>query len=107
MNGPIWLGWVVVILLAVMSIVLLMGKGSFLIAGFNTASKEEKKKYNVKRLCRIVGGGLSFLTIFIAIFIYFEGDLPKYLQWIMPWGYLAIIALMLILTNTICKKTEE
>ena len=104
MNGPIWIGWIVVILLAILSIVLLIGKGSFLIAGFNTASKEEKQKYNVKLLCRIMGGGLSILTVLIGINIYFEGELPKYLQWTMPWGYLVVIALMLTLSNTICKK---
>lgn len=104
MNGPIWLGWAVVIIFAVISIVLLMGKGSFLIAGFNTANKEEKEKYNVKRLCRIVGGGFSLLTVVIAVDMYFKGELPYYLQWMMPWGYLTIIVLMLILSNTICKK---
>ena len=55
----LWLSWVVVVILAVMSIVLLAGKGSFLIAGFNTASKEVKQKYDVKRLCRVVGGGYN------------------------------------------------
>jgi hypothetical protein len=106
MNGPIWLGWALVILLVTLSIILLMGKGSFLIAGYNTASKEEKEKYNVKRLCRIMGGGLSLIAIITAIDVYFKGDLPKYLQWIMPWGLLGVIAAMLILSNTICRKRE-
>ncbi|MDF2822171.1 MAG: hypothetical protein K0R15_2619 [Clostridiales bacterium] len=104
MNGPIWLGWVVVLLLAVISIVVFIGKGKFLIAGFNTASKEEREKYNVKRLCHIVGGGFGLLTILLAVFLYFEGELPKKFQWIFPGGYLVIIALILILSNTICKK---
>ena len=104
MNVSIWLGWIIVILFAVMSIVILSGKGNFLIAGYNTASKEEKEKYNVKRLNYIVGGGFSLITILLAVFIYFEGELPKYLQWLSPWGYLTIIALILILSNTIGKK---
>ena len=58
MSGSTCLAWAVVILFAVLSIVLLMGKGSFLLAGYNTASKKEKSKYNEKRLCRVVGGGL-------------------------------------------------
>lgn len=104
MNGPKWLGWIVVFLFAVISIVLMMGKGSFLIAGFNTASKEEKEKYKIKRLCQVVGGGFSLLTILLAIFVYFEGELPNYLRWTFPWGYLVIIAFILILSNTICRK---
>ncbi len=31
------------------------GKGAFLIAGYNTASKEEKAKYDEKTLCRCMG----------------------------------------------------
>lgn len=104
MNGPIGIGWVVIVLLAVMSIVFLLGKGSFLIAGFNTASDKEKSKYNVKRLCRIVGGGTSLFTIMLAISLLYNGKLPIYLKWIMPWGYLADIAVILVLGNTICKK---
>ncbi len=49
MNGPIWAGWSVVVIMAAMSIILLMGKGAFLIAGFNTSSKKEKARYNEKK----------------------------------------------------------
>lgn len=49
--------------LVVLSIIFLCGKGSFLIAGFNTKSKAEKEKYNEKALCRFVG----LLLLFIAI----------------------------------------
>lgn len=104
MNGPIWLGWIVVILLAALSVVLLLGRGSFLIAGYNTASKEEKEKYNSKRLCRIVGGGFSLITVIIATQMFFEGNLPRYLQWIMPWGFLCVLAFIIILSNTLCRK---
>lgn len=104
MNGPMWIGWAVVVLLAVISVVLLMGKGSFLIAGYNTASKEKKEKYNEKRLCHIAGGGFSLLTVLLAVFTYFKGDLPEYLKWIMPWGYFAVLAVIIILANTICRK---
>lgn len=37
-------------LFAVLSILLLSGKGSWLIAGYNTASPEEKAKYDSKKL---------------------------------------------------------
>src|SRR5699024_2367761 len=48
---------------------LLMGKGSFLIAGYNTASEKEKAKYNEKKLCRIVG--LGFLVMTCGLFSLF------------------------------------
>lgn len=48
-NGPSWIMWVAGILLAILSIVLISGHGANLIAGINTASKEEKSRYNTKK----------------------------------------------------------
>lgn len=42
-------------ILAILGILFLNGKGSFLIAGYNTASKAEKEKIDEKKLCRYVG----------------------------------------------------
>lgn len=61
------LGIVMGFISLVMSIVLLMGKGAFLIAGYNTASKAEKAKYDEKKLCRIMGFGMLFMTIGLFI----------------------------------------
>jgi len=104
MNESIWIGWVVIVLLAAISIVLLLGKGSFLIAGFNTASDKEKSKFNVKRLCRVVGGGTGLFTIMLAVSLFYNSKLPIYLKWIMPWGYLVVLVAIVVLANTICKK---
>ena len=41
-SGPVWIIWVVGIILVIFSIILLTGHGANLIAGYNTASKEEK-----------------------------------------------------------------
>ena len=51
------------------AIVLFIGKGDFLIAGYNTASKEEKEKCNIKRLRLIMGSCfilLSALLLFMG-----------------------------------------
>ena len=41
-------------LLVVLGLVFSKGKGAFLIAGYNTASREEKAKYDEKALCRFM-----------------------------------------------------
>lgn len=46
---------ILAIILVVMAIVILAGKGDWMIAGYNTASKEEKETVNVKRLRLILG----------------------------------------------------
>ena len=49
-------------LLLVMGIVILLGKGDNLIAGYNTASEQEKAKYNIKRFRGLLGGFLIILA---------------------------------------------
>ena len=46
---------IIAALLAIFGIVILAGKGDNLIAGYNTASKEEKEKVNIKRLRLVIG----------------------------------------------------
>ena len=94
------------ILLLILSIFLLMGKGSFLIAGYNTAIPKQKDKIDKVKLCKVVGTGLLLMAIILMISTYYEFELPNNLSWIIPYGYLAIILVMLVLANTICiKKT--
>ena len=45
----------VILLFLLLGVVLSLGKGAFLIAGYNTASKAEKAKYDEKALCRFMG----------------------------------------------------
>ncbi len=44
--------FIFVALFVILGIIFLCGKGSFLIAGYNTASKVEKEKIDEKQLCR-------------------------------------------------------
>ena len=53
------LGVIILLVMAVvfliMSVFLLGGKGAWLIAGYNTASREERDKYDERKLCRATG----------------------------------------------------
>ena len=66
-NGSDWVIWVIVIIMAILSVVFISGHGSMLIAGYNTASDEEKAEYDVKKLCRILGLGFAVITVVIFI----------------------------------------
>ena len=48
-TGSDWIVWIVFVIFAVFSIILLSGHGSWFISGYNTASKEEKEKYDEKK----------------------------------------------------------
>ena len=45
-TGSDWIVWIVFAIFAVLSIILLSGHGSWFISGYNTASNEEKEKYD-------------------------------------------------------------
>ncbi len=80
--GPDWVVWIAFIVFAVFSIVLLLGRGSWLISGYNTASKEEKAKYKEKKLCRVMGNGMAVIAVLILIMGVFESILPVFFVYI-------------------------
>lgn len=104
-NGPVWVVWLTGGLLFVVSIVLLSGKGSFLIAGYNTAPAEEKAKYDEKKLCRIMGAGLLLVSIIIVVMGLFAEVLPESTAYIGGGIILLDVIVMLVLANTVCKKS--
>lgn len=68
--------WILIIVFAVVSLVLLSGHGSGLIAGYNTLTETEKNKYNKKRICRVMGIGMLIITILLLVTLLFEAVLP-------------------------------
>ena len=56
MNGTVFIiPGILAVLMVIMAIFLLNGKGAFLIAGYNTMTRDEKAKYDKNALCRFVG----------------------------------------------------
>ena len=79
------------------AIVLFIGKGDFLIAGYNTASKEEKEKCNIKRLRLIMGSCFIFLG---ALLVFMEAiGLGLFMA-----ATLLLVIMTVILANTWAKK---
>ena len=92
---------IVALMLIVMGIVILAGKGDNLIAGYNTASKEEKEKYDIKKVRRLIGGLLIVLAPIMLLLI---GE-PS-LESVFAFSALTIIlcAVVIALANTWAKK---
>lgn len=95
--------WILTAVFAVLSVVLLSGRGSFLIAGYNTADKEEKAKYDEKRLCRVMGAGMAVITAILLLCTLYDFNLPRGLRWIMPIGIFGVVIFLLIAVNTLCR----
>ena len=95
---------IIIVIMFVLGMVILSGKGDNLIAGYNTASEEERREVNIKRL-RIVVAGICILSpvvIGLPVFIGKEGDTSLHLFTAFCVILMTIIGL--VLANTWCKK---
>ena len=90
--------------LLIMGIVILIGKGDNLIAGYNTASKEEKSQYNIKRLRGLIGGLLVLLAP-MTVFLLGEETMAA------TWSFVALTFVLsivvVILANTWAKNKNN
>ncbi len=86
----------------VLALIFLMGKGDKLIAGYNTASEEEKKEVNIKRL-RILMAILSVITADFVSVLPVIGDNSKG-QMGAGFVFIVVAMIFIILANTWAKK---
>ena len=103
-SGPDWVLYLVTALFAALSLLLLLGKGSWLIAGYNTAPREEKLRYDEKRLCRVTGGGMAVLSALLALMTIWEEQLPAEFAGVFAAAAVLVAATVILLANTVCKK---
>lgn len=92
---------IVATILLIMGIIILIGKGDNLIAGYNTASKEEKSQYNIKRLRGLIGGILVVLAPMMLLLLRKE-TLTATFSFVLLTFVLCIV--VVILANTWAKK---
>ena len=95
---------IVAALLLIMGILILIGKGDNLIAGYNTASKEERAKYNIKRLRGLIGGLLIVLAPMTLLML---GEDTMAATWSFVGFTLVACIVVVILANTWAKKKSK
>ncbi|MBR5019734.1 MAG: DUF3784 domain-containing protein [Bacteroidales bacterium] len=92
---------IIAALCAIMGIIVLLGKGDFLIAGYNTASDKEKEKYNIHRLRFVVGVVLLAIACLMPLLLLKVGNVFKALF----SGIVVVLCIAaVILANTWAKK---
>jgi hypothetical protein len=95
---------IVALVCAVMGILILMGKGDNLIAGYNTASKEEREQIDIKRLRGLVGGLLIVLAPLMLLMLGQESMASS-------WSFCALVFVLcivvVVLANTWAKKKSQ
>ena len=103
-SGPDWVIWIVFAIFAIITVIFLSGHGSGLIAGYNTASKEEKEKYDKKKLCKVMGWGMMLISIILLVMAVGMNVLSESFVYVFLVVVIADCIIMIVLCNTICKK---
>ena len=82
----------IIMLFLVVSIILSLGKGSFLILGFYIKGKEEREKYDEVTLCKFMGKYMFAMTSCLVLFTLSEVlSEPKLCIWAVVLSSLSIL----------------
>jgi len=87
---------IISLIVLVLAVIILTGKGDNLIAGYNTSTKEEKERYNIKRVRICIGGMLLILS---PVMLMFADNLIILIAIVPPLSILSVV-----FTNTWAKK---
>jgi hypothetical protein len=100
-----------IIIFFIISIYIFSGKGAWLIAGYNTMSKEEKAQFDEKKLCHSAGTFLlfvTFLTAILAIVIYYGDKLhSNNIILLAAFVYSALLLIGLFISSRQFKKYSK
>lgn len=67
-----------VVILAIIGWLIKYKKVTWLISGYNTASKQEKEKYDIEKLCKHMGNFIFALAFILLIMALAYISLPEY-----------------------------
>lgn len=59
--------WIDIVIFLIVGILLIFGKGTWMISGYNTMSKEEKEKCNIKQISLAIGKFFIITAVLIMI----------------------------------------
>ena len=92
MSPYFWIHAAIGGLLIVVSLILLTGRGSFLLAGYNTMSKSKKEQYDTPALCKFAGK----IFMPIAIMVILSGFEVLQVLWFWIAGAIIFVGLLVL-----------
>ncbi len=96
--------WLIVVLFVLAGTVLVTGHGWQLIAGYNTASKEKKAKYDLDRLYLVNGVGMIVIGLLLGFMHYFADNWSLIWQLLCLLLLIVLIVVIVVMNSTWCMK---
>ena len=91
----------VTILILICGILILIGKGRFLIAGYNILSESKKSEYDIRKIEIILGIWVIFFGLFLATILWFMHKISP----LIFIGFTMLVSLILLIyVNNISTK---
>ena len=104
MNAACIVYGAMILLFVLFGVLFACGKGQSLIAGYNTASEWERRKYDEKKLLRIMRNGMFALAGCMAVSLIGLLLDNRAILWIGHGLFLAAIIVLVVRANTGAKK---
>lgn len=101
------IGWLIAVIFVLVGVLFLSGHGWQLIAGYNTATKEKKTKYDLNRLYLVNGVGFLVIGMLVAVMNSFVDDWSLVLQILFLAVFIVLVMVLVILNGTWCMKNEK
>lgn len=95
------LNFILAAIFIIFAIVVITGKGDELMAGYNTASEEKRKKVNIKRLRLLITTLLFIVSILLCATAFIKNNNVLNVAWLI---FFIVIICFVILANTWAKK---
>lgn len=94
----------VTILILICGILILIGKGRFLIAGYNILSESKKSEYDIRKIEIILGIWVIFFGLFLATILWFMHKISPLII-VCFIGFTMLVSLILLIyVNNISTK---
>ena len=98
MNVDLLIVVAVAVLLLTCGALILMGRGDWLISGYNTANEEKRAKYNVSRLRLLTGVTSLFVGGVLVVAYYVESES------LITYTVVPLVVVVVVLSNTWAKR---
>ena len=102
---------VVMFIFSIMGICLICGKGSWMIAGYNTMSKEEKANCDIKKISRAVGIYLLIIAVLMGVMTFvtkyaMKNDLKNVIDYAAGgFGFVTVVGTVILII--VCQKYDK